>query len=248
MKFFYFIIIFILFFITSSGLSEFHPESANAQSDELVFSVADRPYNYSFNYWVEKWFGWFLSLPNDEGNATLTHPRDNYSPEKCSWNQDPIGPAWMLPDGKGGNGVEMRNCKIPEGKAILIQIVGSNCSEEEKAEYKIYEKLLGCANWVLSEAEINAAIDGKEVMNTQNKDKFFVQPFLTNITYAKSNIYGAREGTYRGMEAGYFLFVKPLPVGNHTIQFNESVINPKDVNDKRISNVQYNIQIYNDIR
>lgn len=236
-------------FITSSGLSEFQPQFANAQSDGLAFKVTDRPYDNSFNFWVEKWFGWFLSLPNDEGNGTLTHPRDNYSPEKCSWNQDQIGPVWMLPDGRGSDDlVEVRNCKIPEGKAILVQIVGSNCSEEEKAKYKIYEELLRCANWVLDKAEINATIDGKEVINTQNKNEFFVQPFLTNITYAKSNIYNAREGTYRGMEAGYFLFVKPLPVGNHTIQFNENVINPEDVNDKRISNVHYNIQIYNDTR
>jgi hypothetical protein len=44
-----------------------------------------------------------LSLPNNEENENLTHPRDNYSPEKCSWNQDKTAPVWMLPDGKGIN-------------------------------------------------------------------------------------------------------------------------------------------------
>jgi hypothetical protein len=91
-------------------------------------------------------------------------------------------------------------------------------------------------------------------MNTNKRQDdrldFFVQPFLTNVTYAKDNYYGAREGTYRGMEAGYFLFVKPLPVGNHTVQFQEKVINflDRSGDDKRFSNVFYNIQIYNDTR
>ena len=251
MQYFYVIAVFMLFFVGIS-LDAFQQNSAHGQSNELVFSITDNPYNNTFTYWVDKWFDWFLSLPNVEGNEMLMHPRDNYSPEKCSWNQDDSSPVWMLPDGRDSNDlteVEMRECSVPSGKALLVQIVGSNCSEEEGL--KNDKDIMECATWVLPQAQFSATVDGKEVMNTitdpSHRDKFYVKPFFANITYAKSNYYGASEGTYRGAEAGIFLFVKPLPIGNHTIQFQESVINTLDStgNDKRISNVQYNMVIEN---
>lgn len=241
--------VFALFF-AAVALNPYH--FAHGQSDEIVFSVTEMPYNHTFAYWVDKWFSWFLSLPNDAGNEKFTHPRDNYSPEKCSWNQDVDGPVWMLADGRATKDLselQIRECTVPSGKALLVQIVGSNCSAEEGL--KNDNELLNCANWVLDEAEFSATVDGKVVMDTKknpdDREKFFARPFLTNITYAKSNYYNATEGTYRGMEAGYFLFVKPLPIGNHTIQFDESVINTLDStgNDKRLSNVKYNLVIEN---
>jgi len=251
MKYFWLVLLIIIFF-TCSGLNAYTQDAVHADRDEIVFSVNDMPYNHTFSYWVDKWFNWFLSLPNVEGNKSLTHPRDNYSPEKCSWNQEYNDPVWMLSDGRDSNDlshVEIRDCKVPAGKALLVQIVGSNCSTEEGLETD--EQLMKCAVWVLPQAQFSATIDGKEVMNTNkvpnDRVKFYAQPFLANVSYGKSNYYGASEGTYRGMKAGYFLFVKPLPIGDHTIKFQESAINTLDStgNDKRISNVQYNIVIEN---
>ena len=139
----------------------------------------------------------------------------------------------MLPDGKDSNdlsNVEIRDCSVPSGKALLVQIVGSNCSEEEGL--KNDKEILDCAIWVLPQAQFSATVDGKEVMNTikepNDRKKFYVEPFFTNITYAKSNYYGASEGVYKGADAGIFLFIKPLPIGSHTIKFQESVINALD--------------------
>lgn len=219
---------------------------------DSVFSATDKPYNRDFSYWVHKWFNWFLSLPNIQGNASLTHPRDSYSPDKCAWNQNKDDPVWMLSDGPDQNDLsvtEKRVCKVPAGKSLLVQIVGSNCSPTEG--YKNDQELMDCAKWILPQASFSASVDGKEVMNTNNdphdRDRFYVQPFVTNITYRKNNYYGDPPGTYRGMEAGYFLFLKPLPVGNHTINYQESVINTLDStgNDKRISKLQYDITIEN---
>jgi hypothetical protein len=254
MKYFYIFVISIAFF-SFFVFNLYMQNVANSESNEIVFSVADMPYNHTYNYWVERWFNWFLSLPNVEGNESLAHPRDSYSPEKCSWNQDNVGRVWMLPDGKDTNDlsqVENRYCKVPAGKALLVQIVGSNCSMEEGL--KNDKELMDCAKWFLPKAQFSATIDGKEVMNTiknpSDRNKFYVQPFFTNITFSKNNYYGASEGVFRGAEAGYFLYIKPLPIGNHIINFKESVINTLDAtgNDKRISNVQYNLEIVNNTR
>src|SRR5919198_5809037 len=158
--------------------------NAYGQITNLVFLPTDKPYNQTFNDWLTKWFNWFLSLPDINGG----HPRNNYSPEKCSWNQD-NGPVWNLADGADRPNVdqpEIRKCKVPAGKALLVQIVGSNCSTVEG--YKNEQELRNCAVWILNKAQIVVSIDGTEVMNTiknpTDKDKFYVEPFHTNLTYA----------------------------------------------------------------
>jgi hypothetical protein len=253
MKYFYSIIFVIIIYSVSSSIPCHIQELAFGKTDDIVFSANNMPYNHTFNHWVEKYFKWFLSLPNIEGSASLSHPRDVYSPEKCSWNQNKSSPVWMLADGPDQNDLSVkqnRDCKVPVGKALLVQIVGSNCSFNEG--YTTDQELLVCANWILDKAQFSASVDGKEVMNTNkdpnDRDKFFVKPFITSITYAKNNLYGAAEGTYRGMEAGYFLFVKPLALGDHVIEYQVSAINALDRSgtDKRISNMQYNIAVEND--
>ena len=77
-------------------------------------------------------------------------------------------------------------------------------------------------------AEFSASVDGVEVMNTKSdpsdRDKFYVEPFKTNLTYVDRNYYEVEPGTYDGMVAGYYLFVPPLPPGEHEIKFSESAI------------------------
>jgi len=252
--FFGFILIFAIY--SAFLFSSFQiPSITYGENSEPVFPVSDMPYNHTFSYWVDKWFDWFLSLPNIPGNTSLSHPRDNYTPEKCSWNQDNKSPVWMLPDGPDQNDLsttQIRDCKVPAGKALLVQIVGSNCSPNEG--YKNDQDLLNCANWILDKAQFSVNIDGKEVMNTYknptDRNKIFVKPFTTIITYGKNNYYGDPPGTVRGMEAGYFLFVKPLSLGKHFVNYQESDINTLDStgNDKRISNVQYNIFVENNTK
>jgi hypothetical protein len=110
-------------------------------------------------------------------------------------------------------------------------------------------ELLDCAVWVLPSAEFSASIDGVEVMNTRtnagDRDKFYVEPFKTNLTYVDRNYYEVEPGTYDGMVAGYYLFVPPLPPGEHEIQFSESAIEFLSgfPSDKRLSNVKYVITV-----
>lgn len=102
---------------------------------------------------------------------------------------------------------------------------------------------------MLPSAEFSARIDGVEVMNTKsnpsNRDKFYVQPFKTNLTYAERNYYDVKPGTYDGMVAGYYLFVPPLPPGEHKIKFNESAIQFLSgfPSDKKLSNVEYQLKV-----
>jgi hypothetical protein len=222
---------------------------ANGSTQDLVFSPDDSPYNKSYADWAREWWQWHLSIPDIKENDSLAHPRDSYSPEKCSWNQN-SGPVWFLPDGKDQPDLstpEIRQCTVPQGKAIMVQIVGSGCSTGEGL--KNDEEILDCAVWVLPSAEFSASIDGVEAMNTRNdpsdRDEFYVEPFMTNLTYVDRNYYEVEPGTYKGMVAGFYLLVPPLPPGDHEIKFSESAIEFLGgfPSDKRLSNVVYQIKV-----
>jgi hypothetical protein len=225
------------------------PSKAYGSTEKSVFTANDKPYNMTFSDWAREWWQWHLSISDIKENKSLAHPRDSYSSEKCSWNQND-GPVWFLPDGADRSDLsipEIRECNVPEGKALLVQIVGSGCSTGEGL--KNDQELLDCAVWVLPTAEFSASIDGIEVMNTKNdpndRKEFYVKPFKTNLTYVERSYYPVEPGTYDGMVAGYYLFVPPLPVGKHEIQFKESAVEFLSgfPSDKRLSNVEYNINV-----
>ena len=70
--------------------------------------------------------------------------------------------------------------------------------------------------------------------NPSDRQKFYVEPYKANLTYIKNSYYReVKPGTYDGMVAGYYLFVRPLSPGLHEIEFDESAIEflsgfPKD--------------------
>jgi hypothetical protein len=245
MKFFLLVLIVTLYFngLVSNVLLS---NDVYAKSNNLVFSVQDMPFNHSFSYWVDKWFNWFSSFP--------VSPRENYSSTICSKNQNIDDPVWMLADGddlnKSSSPGQVRDCKVPAGKGLLVQIVGSNCSTDEG--YSSDDALSKCAKWILPETKFSASVDGVEVMNNKKSPsdtaKFYVEPFKTNLTYPIGNTYGATPGTFPAMEAGFFLFIKPLEAGNHLIKFHEEV-GPKLLEGgefaKRFSDVTYNLQVEN---
>lgn len=221
----------------------------NGSTQDLVFTPNESPYNKTYSDWAREWWQWHLSIPDIKENNSLAHPRDSYSPEKCSWNQS-SGPVWFLADGKDQADLstpEVRQCTVPQGKALLVQIVGSGCSTGEGLRND--QELLDCAVWVLPSAEFSASVDDVEVMNTRSdpndRDEFYVEPFKTNLTYVDRNYYEVEPGSYDAMVAGYYLFVPPLPPGDHIIRFSESAIEFLSgfPSDKRLSNVEYQIKV-----
>jgi len=222
-----------------------------ALNRELILTPQDKPYNKTFAEWTRDWWNWHLSIQDTkgQGNESLFHPRENYSPEKCSLNQND-GPVWFLADGKDlddNSNPEVRNCTVPKGKALLVQIVGSGCGMNEG--FKNDQELFDCAVWVLPDAELSASVDGVDVINTKNnpidREALYVKPFKTTLSYPENNLYDLDPGTYPATVAGYFLLVRPLPEGTHEIQFKETAIDFEQgvPGDKRLSNVKYIIAV-----
>ena len=63
-----------------------------------------------------------------------------------------------------------------------------------------------------------------------------------NLSYIKDNIFDVAAGTFRGVADGFFVFLKPLSVGNHELQVKTSVTNPTTPSYNFASEAKYNLK------
>ncbi|HXV87940.1 MAG TPA: hypothetical protein VD710_02485 [Nitrososphaeraceae archaeon] len=70
---------------------------------------------------------------------------------------------------------------------------------------------------------ISATLDGQKI---EILDSYRTATDFFNISYTKDNIYDLPAGTYRGIADGFFVFLKPLSLGDHELQLKTSVTNP----------------------
>jgi hypothetical protein len=179
-------------------------------TDERIFPIDSLPYGKSYPEWVSNWWQWHISIPNN------IHPRDNYTSERCSLMQ--AGPVWFLADGPNRMPVE-RTCTVPAGKAIMVQISGGECDYGEP-ELNTDQKVKECVDSGNEGALSQAWIDGKQVTGFEGMRSGYN---WFNITVPENNIYEEKPGTYRALSDGWFLFVKPLPLGKHDVRIKGDV-------------------------
>lgn len=189
-----------------------------AQDDNAsTYSKNSSPFDVPYSQWLPRWWNWSMSIPTSE------HPRENYTPEKCESNQD--GPVWFLADQLGGR--EERTCTIPEGKAVFVPLLVGECDYGSPPENNGDDaKTKQCAMEGDDYSVVQASLDGVKIANIDR-----VQSGFFNITKPiADNIYDNTPGTYRAFSDGYFLIMKPLSPGEHTLDLKVSVLNPiKDI-------------------
>ncbi len=177
-----------------------------------VFSKDSAPYGIPYGEWLAKWWQWSFSIP------TAQHPRDAYTPEKCTLNQE--GPVWFLADQLGGQ--EERTCIIPAGKAIFVPLLVGEC-DYSSPDVKSDEALRRCAMAGDEYGVIEATVDG---MKLKSLEQYRTQSGFFNITIPENNIYDEPAGSYRAFADGFFVFLEPLSAGKHDVHLKVSVLNP----------------------
>jgi hypothetical protein len=230
----WFLIILFLVFTSTLALSNSEIWVSGQRADERIFPIDSLPYGESYPQWVSNWWQWHISIPAE------LHPRENYKPERCSLMQE--GPVWFLADGPNRSPVE-RDCAVPLGKAILVQISGGECDYGEP-ELDTDIKVKDCVDSGNIGAIVQAWIDGKEIVGIQNMRSGYN---WFNITVPENNIYEEKPGVYKALSDGWFLFIKPLPSGIHDIRIKGDVtrIGPDGVptDEDHHIDVTYHLQI-----
>lgn len=202
----------------------------SVQSSPSLFPHDSKPFNDTMGKWLERYWIWFASIPED------VHPRGDTTGVNCGTNQ--AGPIWYLdpPIQQPTDNTTRFYCEIPENKAIFVPIFLSEC-DSTIAGVKTDEDISGCTKPESDRAHIKFDIDGKSFVKikstSQSKEQYSLHRTTSdffNISFVENNEFGVDSGTYRAQSDGYFAIVQPLPLGDHEMYVynDQQEIPPKD--------------------
>ena len=175
----------------------------------VLFSIESEPYDLSYQKWTARWWQWALSIPKNAN--PLTDRTGQHSAEGQS------GPVWFLAGTTGQTFIAERNCIIPRRKAILFPVLVSQFSFSEMPHVTEDSELISQTAKDIDQCSLlEATVDGINLLNLQN---YRIQYGPFDLDLPADNIWNVRMGPTRAVSDGFWLFLKPLSEGDHTIEF-----------------------------
>jgi hypothetical protein len=188
--------------------------NGNMSSTMTPLPVDTIQYNMSYGEWTARWWQWVLSIPEDR------NPAADLTGENCDEGQ--TGPVWFLAGTFGG--LNQRVCTIPAGKSILFPVMNAECSYAEYPSLRSESELRECA--ISSNegvTELMAIIDGKAINQSKLRESRIESP-LFEVNFPRGNIFGVPEGPSQAVSDGFWVFLPPLPPGEHEIHFRGAIV------------------------
>jgi len=182
----------------------------------LVYPINSDPYGKAYSEWAEEWIKWALSIPK------AVNPIVDLTGRYCCEGQ--TYPVWFLA-GTFGNSVR-RKCEIPPEAAIFFPIIEKECSfAEEGDQLKTDSELCDRATHLMDlVTELKVTIDGVDISNLK---EYRMRSRVFDLVFNSGNVYDVTPGVTRSVTDGYWLFLKPLPIGYHTVFFRASALIPE---------------------
>ncbi|HXV88996.1 MAG TPA: hypothetical protein VD710_07880 [Nitrososphaeraceae archaeon] len=187
-----------------------------------VFHKDETPFGKPYEDWIQDWWRWNAAIPGDPVTTFAGVKEDG-----CLINKE--GPVAFLMDPAIG-GVHHQRCEISSNQAILFPAWSAVCTGAVKGnENKSFQELSECAKgYDLGKVTVNAWVDNKSIAHVKAEDlkttnlinatELNTKRF--NITIPEnSNLAVDYPGTHLGATHGWYIFLKPLPAGEHTIHY-----------------------------
>jgi hypothetical protein len=168
-----------------------------------------KPYGLTYGQWTVKWWQWMASIPTDSNPATDKNG-------ECAGINQTDRHVWFLAGTSGGKTVD-RKCIVPAGLSILFPVINYEINSMEKPELKTDSELVRAAK-----EDEDDIINLEAIMNGQEIPIFRVQsePLMFPLTLPADNLFNAPvSGTTRATSDGYWVFLKPLDLGEHSLYF-----------------------------
>jgi hypothetical protein len=174
----------------------------------------------TYGQWSAAWWQWAANI--SEPNSPVL---DDTGAD-CAVNQK--GPVWFLAGTAGGSAT--RSCTIPAGTAILFPVINAECDTLTPPTVGGTAAQLGaCARDLIDHVtETSASLDGAAIdLGPVSEGRFRFQSPLFRITFAPNNGFypdGSVVGTGKAVADGFWVLPKPLPKGQHTIDFQGTAV------------------------
>ena len=187
------------------------------------------PPGREYSWLLAEWWAWTLAFPTNADPAADTAPQDS--------NQS--GPVWFLAglhgsEAAGGIGTVTREITIPEGTALFFPVLSlenDNTGCPTNTDYTVKELVAALTNEWSAVTETTCTIDGVAVRGLENPQatRFLkISPPFSYTLADSNNIVAIDFGepcipngitVFPAVAEGVCVFVAPLPVGHHTINF-----------------------------
>jgi hypothetical protein len=178
---------------------------SKSQIESLLFDNTAIPYNTTIPEWTAKWWNWAYSFSGYYNNPLL----------------DPNGTALMKfqPSDEpvfflsgAYNSVANRTVTIPAGKAILYPVLNAEISFTDFPNAKGEDDLKRALK-----SDLSAATYVGTELNEISLPYHRIKADLFDLSVAKDNIFDVSDGPTQAVADGYWIFLKPLPIGEYTI-------------------------------
>jgi hypothetical protein len=192
--------------------------SASASSFTIV-QPTEKYAGKTYGQWSAAWWQWAnISEPDS--------PVTDATGADCAVKQ--MGPVWFLAGTTGGSAT--RSCTVPPGKAILVPIINAECDTLTPPTIGGNEAALqACAKDLMDHVtQTSASVDGTAIdLGPVSQGRFRFQSPLFTITFAPNNGFypdGSVAGTGQAVADGFWLLIRPLSAGRHTIDFQGTAV------------------------
>jgi hypothetical protein len=212
-----------MFIITVASVGALSAYSTS--SNPSTFLKGSTPYAEPYEDWMTKWWQWNIQIPKEQ------HPQVNPDLKKC-----PVGESGSVSFlTQILQGKSEYSCTIPAGHAIMIPISTGECTSDE-AKSDIPADMMKCATEGNKYLSFDATVDGVRLNGLDQND---ARSKVFNIAVPEDNFLDLKPGEWEAVTGGYFAFLKPLPIGNHTVSISARVTNPIDPSYNYNYNTQY---------
>jgi hypothetical protein len=222
------------------GLNAHSAVAAETDDDQRprIAPIGTRPEGQTYGRWAAEWWQWALGIP------AAVNPLTDTTGEDCAQRQ--VDNVWFLAGSISADPV-VRACEVPAGKSLFFPLINTfygaflNDPPETRTEEFVRE-----AGSCTEPAEISVQIDDFEI---RRPTRFFTgasgsQSPIFNVQLPPGNLFGADETMVPELvlspsaEQGYYLFVRPLSRGTHTIRWIASGCSPGNSQD-----IKYHLKV-----
>jgi hypothetical protein len=205
-------------FCTVAAVRAAEPASIDDLLNPMLYPKDARPFGKSMSTWAELSWQWIYAQPFEH------NPYIDPTGADCAVGQN--GPVWFLaPIAAPASGVYTRDCTVPRGKAVLLDI-GSitddwpcpDPSFAPKPGQSLYDFLVADALPYNMVARLDLKLDGRPVFNPKRYLYTSENLFAFKGDPSETQFDPCITGAYQpAITYGYFVMFRPMSPGLHTI-------------------------------
>jgi len=209
--------------------------NAFAKSSPVV-GMNEKVFGKSLGEYSNLWWQWASSMP------ALESPVRDMTGLKCDVNQ--TGKVWFLAGGYGSSKIS-RKCSVPKDNYLFFPVINMI----------YYGNGYGDLSCEKAKAEV--------AMNNDNLQSFVISIDKHKIVNPVFHRYSSPDcfdllgrppknpnspSAYPSATDGYWVMLKPLPLGIHTIKFRAEYHNPDEAYGMMIQDIEYQIDIVESVK